>query len=125
METDSFTQQSSDRQNRIQAFAFCLAVSIAFLFSIFFVVTNLSGSGQSHKITLDSRVNPNDASVSSLVRLPGIGISRAERIVAYRESFIKKFGPGPAFQNCNDLQKVKGIGPKIVENICQWLIFEE
>ena len=124
METDSFTQQSSDRQNRIQAFAFCLAVSIAFLFSIFFVVTNLSGSGQSHKITLDSRVNPNDASVSSLVRLPGIGISRAERIVAYRESFIKKFGSGPAFQNYNDLQKVKGIGPKTAQDICEWLKFD-
>ena len=93
METDNFIQQSDTRQNRIQSFAFCLAVSIAVLFSIFFVVPNLLGSGQSHEIAPDSRVNPNDASVSSLVRLPGIGIGRAEGIVAYRESFIKKFGP--------------------------------
>ena len=30
----------------------------------------------------------------------------------------------PAFQNPNDLQKVKGIGPKTVENIREWLKFE-
>ena len=124
MLTDSFTQQSSGRQNRIQAFAFCLAVSMAVLFSIFFVVPNLLGSGQSHEIALDSRVNPNDASVSSLVRLPGIGIGRADGIVAYRKSFIKKFGHGSAFQNCDDLQKVKGIGPKTIQNIREWLKFE-
>jgi outer membrane protein assembly factor BamB len=29
-----------------------------------------------------------------------------------------------AFQNCDDLQKVKGIGPKTVENIREWLKFE-
>jgi competence ComEA-like helix-hairpin-helix protein len=124
MLTDSFTQQSNDRQNKVQAFAFCLAVSMAVLFSIFFVVPNLLGSGQSHEIALDSRVNPNDASVSSLIRLPGIGISRADGIVAYRESFIEKSGPGPAFRNCDDLQKVKGIGPKTAQNICEWLKFE-
>jgi competence ComEA-like helix-hairpin-helix protein len=54
--------------------------------------------------------------------LPGIGVRRAEAIMDYRENFSKE--TGKAFQNCDDLQKVKGIGPKIVEDICEWLKFE-
>lgn len=124
METDSYIPRTEATQSRIQSFAFCLAAGIAVLFSIFFVVTNLSGYRESHEIALDSRVNPNDASVGSLVRLPGIGIVRAGRIVAYRESFVEKFGTGPAFRNYNDLQGVKGIGPKTAQNIREWLKFE-
>jgi len=73
---------------------------------------------------LESQINPNVAPTASLVRLPGIGIGRAGAIVAYREEFSKKDANNPAFRNCDDLQKVKGIGPKTVENISKWLKFE-
>jgi competence protein ComEA len=113
-------------QNKIQSFAFVISVCTAVCFSCSFV-SNLAGfestSGR-YKIELEGRINPNDAPVESLVRLPGLGIGRAEAIVAYREHPGQKSGGGPAFQNCNDLQKVKGIGPNTVQNISEWLKFE-
>jgi competence ComEA-like helix-hairpin-helix protein len=75
-------------------------------------------------LVLDESINPNEAPVSSLIRLPGIGISRAEAIVAYRNDFSKEDIGSRAFGNCDDLQKIKGIGPKTVQNIGQWLTFE-
>ena len=115
------------RQNRIRAFAFVIAASLAVCFSTGFVVSSLVEFGSACggcEIELDEKINPNDAPVASLVRLPGIGITRAEAIVAYRENLTKQEANSPAFRNCDDLQKVKGIGPKTVGNISQWLKFE-
>jgi len=112
------------RQNRIQSFAFVIAASVCVLFSMVFVVSSLLTSGQSYEIELDQKINPNDAPVASLVRLPGIGIGKTRAIVAYRVEFCKQNGNKPAFQNPNDLQKVKGIGPKTIQNISEWLKFE-
>lgn len=117
--------QTDARQNRIQSFAFCLAVSVAVCFSIGFAVSSLLELGQSYEIGLDEKINPNDAPLASLVRLPGIGISRASAIVAYRRDFSERNDNKAAFENCDDLQKVKGIGPKTVQNISQWLKFEQ
>jgi len=115
------------RQNRIQSFAFVIAASVCVLFSVGFAVSSLVGFGAASdgcEIELEGRINPNDAPVASLVRLPGIGIGKARAIVGYREEFSEQNGNKPAFQNPNDLQKVKGIGPKTVENIREWLKFE-
>jgi competence ComEA-like helix-hairpin-helix protein len=111
------------RQKRIQSFAFVISIIAAVCLSWGFI-ENVAGPAQSHKIELDEKINPNNAPAASLVRLPGIGISRAEAIAAYREEFSQKNEIGPAFQNCSDLQKVKGIGPKTVQTISQWLKFE-
>ena len=116
--------QTDARQNRIQSFAFVIAVSVAVCFSIGFAVSSFLELGQSYEIGLDERINPNDASLASLVRLPGIGIGKATAIVAYRRDFSERNSNKPAFQNCDDLQKVKGIGPKTIENISEWLEFE-
>ena len=116
--------QTDTRQNRIQSFAFCLAVSVAVCFSIGFAVSSLLELGQSYEIGLDEKINPNDAPLASLVRLPGIGIGKAGAIAAYRKNFSERNSNKPAFENCDDLQKVKGIGPKTIENISEWLIFE-
>lgn len=110
-------------QCKIQSFAFVLSVCAAFCFCLIFVCSSLN-SGQICEIELESRVNPNNAAVESLVRLPGIGISRARAIVDYRERFSGKSGVDQVFLNCNDLQKVKGIGPKTVQNLDEWLKFE-
>jgi competence ComEA-like helix-hairpin-helix protein len=122
MATDSFIRQSEIEQNKVQSFAFVIAAGAAVCFSVGFVVNGLAGPGQSSQVWLDSRINPNEAPVASLVRLPGIGTVRTAAIVAYRENFGS--ADNPAFRDCNDLQKVHGIGPKTAQDICQWLKFE-
>lgn len=112
------------RQKRIQSFAFVISIVVAVCFSWFFF-ENPAEPEQPYKIESDEKINPNNAPVASLVRLPGIGISRAEAIVAYRENSSKENSKEPAFRNSDDLQKVKGIGPKTVKNITYWLKFEQ
>ena len=127
MAANNFIRRTEIRQNRIQSFAFVIAASVCVLFSVVFAVSSLVGFGAASdgcEIELEGRINPNDAPVASLVRLPGIGIGKARAIVGYREEFSEQNGNKPAFQNPNDLQKVKGIGPKTVENISEWLKFE-
>jgi competence ComEA-like helix-hairpin-helix protein len=113
-------------QNKIQSFAFVIGVFLAFCFSlVFFEHPGRDKPAFSMcEIKLDSRVNLNNAPIESLVRLPDLGIGRAGAIVAYRDDFNKRNAGTPAFRNCNDLQKVKGIGPKIVQNISEWLRFD-
>ena len=53
-------------------------------------------------------VNINRASESELVSLNGIGSSKAQAIILYREMF-------GGFQTVDELVKVKGIGTKTVE----------
>jgi competence ComEA-like helix-hairpin-helix protein len=113
-------------QNRIQSFAFVISVCLAVCFSFVFV-SNLGLDELPFDrcdIELEGRINPNDAPIESLIRLPGLGIGRAGAIVAYRENINGKKATSPAFQNRDDLQKIKGIGPKTVQNISEWLKFD-
>ncbi len=111
------------RQDNIQSFAFVLSVCAAFCFCLVFVF-GFSDSGRGYEIELEDRINPNNAPIESLIRLPGIGVSRARAIVDYRNKFGGKNGVNAVFLSCNDLQKVKGIGPKTVQNLSGWLKFE-
>ena len=122
MTADTFFRHSDAGQSRIQSFAFIIAVIVSVLLSVAFVLN--SASGRPCEIELESRINPNNAPMGSLVRLPGIGIVRAVAIVSYREGLTQQDYTASAFKNCSDLQEVKGIGPKTVQNICQWLKFE-
>jgi len=126
MAADNFMRESDTGQKRIQSFAFVISVCVAVCFSCGFVsnLVQLGTAFSGCEIELESRINPNDAPVASLVRLPGIGVGRAGAIVAYRENFSGKDGNSSAFRNCDDLQKVRGIGPKTAQNISQWLTFE-
>jgi competence ComEA-like helix-hairpin-helix protein len=124
MVSDSYNSVSQAGQNRIQSFAFVIGVCVCALLCTGFAVSSFEAVRQSNIIELDERINPNEAPVSSLVRLPGIGVTRAEAIVAYRSNFSKADSDRPAFYSCDDLQKVKGIGPKTAENMSQWLRFE-
>ncbi|MDY6826695.1 MAG: ComEA family DNA-binding protein [Bacillota bacterium] len=56
------------------------------------------------------KININNASVSELTALPGIGTVRAEQIVAHRE----KYGP---YTDVREIMDVSGIGEKTFENI--------
>ena len=60
--------------------------------------------------TAFAALNINTANVQELTTLSGIGPSKAQAIVEYRE----KNGP---FKSVNDLAKVKGIGPKTVQKL--------
>lgn len=61
------------------------------------------------KKVLQGQVNINTASVQELSLLPGIGAKKAEAIVALRST--------KPFTSVDDLNAIKGIGPKLVEKL--------
>lgn len=73
-------------------------------------------SPQKMQVSGASRINVNTASSKELETLPGIGPVLAQRIVEYRETH------GP-FRTPEDLLKVKGIGPRKLENIRDRITF--
>jgi DNA uptake protein ComE-like DNA-binding protein len=112
-------------QNRIQSFAFVISACVAVCFCLGLVWDSAGEPApKEREMALESRINPNDAPIESLVRLPGLGVARAGAIVACRENADGKSGESPAFQNWSDLQKVSGIGPKIAQDMSEWLKFE-
>ncbi|MFH1746271.1 MAG: helix-hairpin-helix domain-containing protein [Planctomycetota bacterium] len=67
------------------------------------------------------RFNPNTASRTELMLLPGIGSRLSARIIAYRQAV-----PTPsAFSRADDLALVQGIGSVAVEKLRPYLYFEE
>ncbi len=60
--------------------------------------------------TISGPINVNDADIDMLMSLPGIGEKTAQQIGIYRDA------NGP-FKSVDDLLKVKGIGPKVLEKI--------
>jgi len=61
------------------------------------------------KGALTGQININEASVTQLAMLPGVGPSRAQAIVAYRQAH--------PFASVEDLKKVQGIGDKGFEKL--------
>jgi len=114
----------SESQSSEKSFAFVIAGCAAVLISIGFVLLARGPNKQTGDVHFVSKINPNKASVASLVRLPGVGPVRAKDIVAYRQRITNSSG-NVAFQEPNDLQNVKGIGPKTVEKIEMWLKFDQ
>jgi competence ComEA-like helix-hairpin-helix protein len=88
------------------------------ILNLCFALGVLRHRGQTTFAQLDSRLNPNTASVYELAELPSLGPAKAEAITEYRQ------GKEKAFKNSGDLDKVKGIGEKTAEKIKQWLDFE-
>ena len=112
-------------QKRIQSFAFIISICAAFCFACISVSDIANSQTTANKeLHLDNRINPNIAALESLVRLPNIGISKAEAIISYREDYSEKNNGRSAFENINDLQNVKGIGRTTAQNLSQWLKFK-
>lgn len=67
-------------------------------------------AGAAQRRGTDGRVNINHASRQELMELPGIGESKAERIIAYRQAHGD-------FTSCEEVMNVNGIGEAMYENI--------
>jgi len=112
------------QQNKIQLFAFVISGVICVFFSSYFALSIPAKTVTSYTIIIQDKINPNSASVFSLIRLPGIGITRAMSIVSYRMHYLEQHKGKTAFKSAKDLENVKGIGNKTAENIEEWLTFQ-
>ena len=74
-----------------------------------------------HYEDLVDRLDPNAATVEELGVLPGVGRSKAQAIIDYRESASRR----PAFRTAADLSRVRGIGPAIVARLAPYLTFPD
>ena len=115
---------TGSKESEIYIGSLVAAVVLCLMLCGFFAVNYFSNSDESVQFELIDGINPNTADAASLSRLPSIGIVTAEAIVSYREKVNSENQAAVVFKNSGDLQKVKGIGPKTVEKIKRWLIFE-
>jgi DNA uptake protein ComE-like DNA-binding protein len=108
-----------------QSVAFLVAVGVCLVLSLRFAAGMLQRSPSPTTARWDERINPNEAPVASLMRLPQVGVARARAIVAHRQRAGAPAGRPPAFKTADDLQQIKGIGPAIVEDLRPWLQFDD
>ncbi len=120
MTTGSLLDTDRGHRKKTQTTGFIIAVVLSFLLGAFFFVSYEFRLCRDCPLSLENKINPNNASVASLIRLPGIGPVRAEAIVEYRGTMT---GPAKAFSSSSDLEKIKGIGPKTSESLARWLCF--
>lgn len=106
-----------------QRLGFLVGSCLCLILSAAFVAGIVRKAGGSPGLCPNGRVNPNDASMASLARLPGIGPTRAHAIVDFRIR-LQQQGNLPAFRCAEDLAQVKGIGPATVDAIRPWLQFD-
>jgi len=96
----------------------CLSMTVAICFGSRVLVGN-----NARVVCTQEKVNPNTAPVGSLIRLPGIGLTRARAIAAHRDA-VRQETDGAAFDCPEDLEQIKGIGPKTAQEIAEWLEFD-
>jgi competence ComEA-like helix-hairpin-helix protein len=89
-----------------------------FVLCICFALPILRSSDRGIFAQIDSKLNPNIASVGELAELPNISLAKAQAMAEYRQNDEK------TFENKSDLEKVKGIGEKTVEKTKEWFVFE-
>jgi DNA uptake protein ComE-like DNA-binding protein len=121
MQAEAIAERVDAEHNTIESLSYLLACVVALAFAISFSFAVLEGADEATAVRLQRWINPNDAPTASLVRLPQIGVTRAEKIIAYRQA---NAGDEPAFTCPDDLKNVKGIGPVIVRQLADYLRFE-
>lgn len=106
---------------------FFIAIAIAIvLISMGYSLTRRVANNQ-YSPTFASRVtqttiDPNTANWASLVRIPGVGPARAEKLLAWRKMHLSKATP-VVFKNLEDLRHIPSFGPKTVASIAEYLRF--
>lgn len=88
------------------------------VFYVLVVVFLISFMGGYVTADESGKININTAKAEELLSLKGIGLKKANAIVAHREM------NGP-FEKIEDLKDVIGIGDKIFENIKEFITVEE
>lgn len=69
-----------------------------------------------------SCIDPNTAPWWELSLLPRVGYATAQAVIDHRASLAAdERKPGPSFKTANDLQAVRGIGPKTAQRIKPFL----
>jgi competence ComEA-like helix-hairpin-helix protein len=112
-----------DDERRVLRMAFLLAMGIALGLCILFTGLWWHAGRSGDPIDLEDTINPNTATVASLLRLPGLGPQRAQAMVAYREEVQRKLGR-PAFKDLNDVDAIPGLGPATVRVMAPYLRFD-
>lgn len=79
--------------------------------------TNSSTSSVSNSQSISAKININTASTTELDKLPGVGPSRAEQIITYRAE-------NGGFKSIEEIQNIKGIGPKTFEKMKDMITVE-
>lgn len=111
-------------QEAIQSLGFLVGLCACVIAAMLFAAAALHRVIDSRQAQSIARINPNTASVSSLARLPGVGMTRARAIADFRGRVKTPQGRGTAFQCVEDLAQVKGIGPATIETMRPWLQFD-
>jgi competence protein ComEA len=66
---------------------------------------------------LNAPIPINSATLEELQKLPGVGLKKAQQIIAERER--------SPFRTLEDLRRVPGFGPKTLETLRPWIMLEE
>ncbi len=100
-----------------------LVILLALLASIMLFLCSWRLREEPCEVTLPETLNPNHAELARLVCLPGVGPLKAHAIIEYRIK-CETQGTTPAYTCGEDLLKVKGIGPGILNQISPYLRFD-
>ena len=118
-ETSTCSRQSQKRELWTQG---CLVASVVGLLMLMGMLVSLCKANCQPPLQVPpQRINPNTASMASLVRLPGIGKARAFDIIHYRQT---QGQDESVFQSAHDLEAIRGIGPKTAAKLEPWLVFK-
>ena len=112
-----------DHEQRTTQVASLLAIGIALGLAVLFVGQGWHAGRPGPALVLEDTINPNTASVASLLRLPGVGPQRVQALKEYRELIQQQRG-GPAFRDIHDLEAVPGLGPATVQAMAPYLRFD-
>ena len=106
--------------DKVDTSTFLVIIFICFLFSAGFVIFGGCLFDSTASIELDGKIKINEASAVSMMRLPGVGISKAESIILYRQNC----GRQKTFKSCEDLTRIHGIGVKTADGVKKYISFE-
>lgn len=118
---DSVYEHRQSGLDRVQVAGFVVAGFVCCVLGFLFAGFCEYKSADISPVVIAERINPNTAQIGSLVRLPNIGPKRAQLIVDYRQTVAVG---ELAFETAQDMEKIKGIGPKTVEGMKDLLCFE-
>ena len=110
--------RQADQRTVAALIAICLVLIVANLVLDGYHRGQLIEIDDAPPLELDFVLDVNQAAWPEFALLPGIGETLAKRIVAYRH----EHGP---FTSVDQLERVKGIGPKTMRRIREYLTVEE